>query len=435
MQRLQVSKNRRFLTKEDGTPFFWLGDTAWELFHRASREEAQLYLENRAERGFTVIQAVALAEHDGLRVPNAYGCLPLGTDTNGNYDPTQPEVTAGDDYDYWDHVDYIIDLAASLGLYIGLLPTWGDKYNQKWGKGPVVFDADSARVYGSWLGQRYRDRPNIVWVLGGDRPLETAGHFSVVNAMAWGIKEGDKGTHLMTFHPMGGYSSSYHVHDEEWLDFNMIQSGHGKRHMDNYQMIASDYAREPRKPTLDGEPRYEDHPVGFKAENGYFDAADVRQAAYWSVFAGGFGVTYGHHSIWSMTTEPSDYFIMDWKRAIVRPGGEQLQHLRRLMESRSFLERVPDQDLLAHNYPGANHLQATRGSDYAFIYTPNGLAIEVVLGKLTGSQVRAHWYNPRSGEMKPIGVFANEGVLSFSPPSSGRGQDWVLVLDGQPSRY
>ena len=56
---LKISDNRRYLTDENGDPFFYLGDTAWELFHRLDREEADYYLETRAEQGFTVIQAVA----------------------------------------------------------------------------------------------------------------------------------------------------------------------------------------------------------------------------------------------------------------------------------------------------------------------------------------------------------------------------------------
>src|SRR6188472_2788845 len=73
LPRLRVSENRRFLVTADGQPFFWLGDTAWELFHRQTREDAERYLRDRAERRFTVIQAVALAEFDGLGTPNAYG--------------------------------------------------------------------------------------------------------------------------------------------------------------------------------------------------------------------------------------------------------------------------------------------------------------------------------------------------------------------------
>lgn len=433
MQFLKISQNKRFLVKEDGTPFFWLGDTAWELFHKLNREEAELYLKSRAEKKFTVIQAVALAEFDGIAIGNAYGRRPLNFNSKGEYDPTMPDVSG--EYSYWDHVDYIIDMAETLGLYIAFLPTWGDKFNLMWGKGPVIFNEENARIYGKWIGSRYKDRANIIWVLGGDRALATSKHFAVVNEMAKGIKEGDGGRHLMTFHPMGGFSSSYHLHDEDWLDFNMIQSGHGALNNDNYSKVSSDYERMPVKPTLDGEPCYEDHPINFNAKNGYFDDADVRKAAYWAVFAGAMGHTYGHHSIWSMTTEPGEYFIMTWKQAILRPGGSQMQHVKALIESRPYLERVPDQSIIEHNYEGANHMQATRGNDYAFIYNPNGLNIKVNMGKISGEKAAAYWYDPRTGKAQHIGEFDNTGVVDFIPPSSGRGNDWVLVLDDASKNY
>lgn len=430
VQLIRVSDNKRFLKKQDGSPFFWLGDTAWELFHKLDREDAALYIKNRAERGFNVLQAVALSEFDGVRTPNAHGRRPLKAGANGEYDPTMPDTDPGENnYSYWDHVDYIIDKAAEFGVYIGLLPTWGDKFNQCWGAGPLLFNGENARAYGKWIGSRYKDRANIIWVLGGDRPLQTSLHFEVINSMAAGIKEGDGGRHVMTFHPCGGYSSSYHVHDEAWLDFNMIQTGHQALNTDNYNSVAKDYARTPIKPVLDGEPRYEDHPINFSVQNGYFDDFDARQAAYWAVFAGAFGHTYGHHCIWSMNTEQKEYFIMHWNEAIFRPGGRQMQYLRKLVESRPFFERIPDQDLLVENYPGANHLQATRGSSYAFVYTPCGLNIRVNMGRISGSQVVAHWYDPRNGKAQRIGTFENSGVREFIPPSRGRKDDWVLILD------
>src|SRR5690349_9295715 len=118
--RLKVSDNHRFLVYEDGRPFFYLGDTAWELFHRLNRDDAELYLKDRAAKGFTVIQAVAIAEFDGDTVPNVYGHLPL-TDL----DPARPATVDGSNNDYWDQVDFIVNKANDLGLYIGFLPTWG----------------------------------------------------------------------------------------------------------------------------------------------------------------------------------------------------------------------------------------------------------------------------------------------------------------------
>src|SRR5688572_14650003 len=126
--QLRVNANNRYLETTDGKPFFWLGDTDWEMFHRLNREEAEKFIGIRSEQGYNVLQIVALAEFNGIREPNRYGDYPLN-----NEDPTQLAVTPGNDpndsyqYDYWDHVDFVINLAAEKGMYIGLLPTWGDK--------------------------------------------------------------------------------------------------------------------------------------------------------------------------------------------------------------------------------------------------------------------------------------------------------------------
>ena len=258
LQKLKVCDNHRFLVTESGEPFFWLGDTAWELFHRLNREDAEFYLENRAKLGFSVVQAVALAEMNGLNAPNAYGHRPLK-----NNDPLQP------DEDYFKDVDWVVAKANSLGIYVGFLPTWGDKWNKKWGTGPEIFTPHNAEVFGEWLGKRYRDA-GIVWILGGDRPVENERHKEITRALARGLLQGDGGAHLITFHPTGGGGSSESFHNEEWLDFNMRQNGHQAEFTGRYDQTRADYDRTPIKPVLDGEPIYEDHPLSFKAkELGY----------------------------------------------------------------------------------------------------------------------------------------------------------------------
>jgi hypothetical protein len=428
---LQVSANRRFLEHRDGTPFLYLGDTAWELFHRLTREDAERYLELRRAQGFTVIQAVVLAEFDGLTGPNAYGAVPLKDN-----DPGQPNEA------YFAHVDWIVKKAAEKGLFVGMLPTWGDKVVlESWGKGPVVFPADKpdvARGYGRFLGERYRDQPNIIWILGGDR--KGAGFEAVWNAMAAGISEGDSGRHLKTYHPGGGSSSSAWFHDADWLDFNMLQSGHSARDFANDQMIEADYARTPIKPVIDGEPRYEDHPINWKPETGYFDDADVRQAVYWSVFAGGMGVTYGCHNVWQFYErgrEPISSARHPWVSSLRFPGAWDMLHLRRLLLSRPFQDRVPDQSLIAGDHDlGTAHARATRGRTYAFVYLPTGEPVTVRLGKTSGEDVMAWWFNPRSGVVKAIGTFTNHSTRRFDPPGeAGRGEDWVLVLDDTGYEY
>jgi hypothetical protein len=439
---LKISENKRFIVHADGTPFFYLGDTAWELFHRLNREEAEKYLTNRQAKRFTVIQAVALAELDGLNTPNAYGDRPLKENN-----PLQPDITAGSDpddpvaYDYWDHVDWIVDKAAEKGIYIGFLPTWGDKVVKKWGVGPVVFTADNAYRYGEWLGKRYRDKPNIIWILGGDRPAEDEGidYRPVFRKMAEGLKSADT-RHLITYHPMGGNSSSTWFPDEQWLDFHMCQSGHHMKDNPNYEMIAKDYSLQPTKPTFDGEPRYEDHPINWNPENGWFDEFDVRQGAYWATFAGGFGHTYGNHNIWQMMApgrQPISSARHSWYETMDLPGAFDMQHVRALLESRPFLDRVPDQTLIAGE-PGVGmeHVQATRGRDYAFLYIPTGSKIAVNMGKISGDKVKAWWFDPREGKAQTIGDFPNSGVLEFSPPGlAGRGNDWILVIDDASSPF
>jgi hypothetical protein len=435
--RLRVSENRRFLVTEDSRPFFWLGDTAWELFHRLTREDADRYLQQRAKLRFTVIQAVALAEFDGLGVPNAYGHTPL----TGN-DPTQPNE------DYFAHVDWIVKRANALGLYVGFLPTWGDKWNRgKQGVGPEIFTPANAEQYGAWLGRRYKDA-GLVWIVGGDRAIDTDAQREIVRAMARGLRAGDGGAHLITFHPPGANSSSTWFHDEEWLDFNMRQNGHSPEFTGRYDQTRVDYDRQPTKPVLDGEPIYEDHPVSFNAKQlGHSISADVRRTLYWDLFSGAFGHTYGHHSVWQMRSpahEPVNNPLMPWTEAIEQPGARQMQHGRALIESRPFLTRIPADDVLVTgpvptSQPGAGRYRfvATRDTDrtYAMVYAPVGRRFTVNMNAIAGPKVAAWWFNPRDGRATPAGTFPNAGEREFISPDPGELLDWILVLDDAAKGY
>ena len=444
---LEVSANRHFLQHADGTPFFYLGDTAWELFHRLDRRQADCYLADRAKKGYTVIQAVALSELDGHTVANPYGHLPLV-----DHDPARPAVEPGANNDYWDHVDYIVDKANELGMYVGLLPTWG----RYWHEGTAVkgnrplFDPVNAEKYGEFLGRRYKDK-KIIWILGGDREVENDAQKEIIRAMARGLKKGDGSTHLMTFHPRGGSGSSSHFHSEEWLDFNMRQNGHNTDYTNSYSKTAVDYALQPVKPVIDGEPIYEDHPVSFKADQmGHSIAGDVRRALYWNLFVGAFGHTYGHHSVWQMYDpgqgrDPINAPLMSWQEALDQPGARQMMYGRMLMESRPFLTRIPDMSILvASDIPtampgeGRYRFVATRDIEgtYAMVYAPVGREFSVRMDALKGTRVTAWWFNPRTGEATRIGTFDNDGrPRSFMTPDPGEMLDWVLVLDDATCKY
>ena len=432
--RLKVSDNKRFLVHENGKPFYWLGDTAWELFHRLNREDAEKYLKNRAEKGFTVIQAVALAELQGLKDPNPYWEVPLE-----NLDPTKPRDA------YFQHVDWIIDKAAELGLYIALLPTWGDKvFKDSWGDGPEIFNTYNAKVYGKWLGNRYKDRKNIIWVMIGDRNPRNEQDVNIWRSMAAGITEGVGGADkaLMTAHPqpteMADGGSGKWFHNDEWFDFNMFQTGHCRENS-VYDRIQIAYNRTPTKPTIDGESLYEDHPVCFNSKDlGLSSAYDIRMYAYWDVFAGAFGNTYGCHDVWQFYTplrKSVNGASIPWQDAINLPGAGQLKYLRRLIESRPMLDRIADQKLVTDPLSIYEHIQATRGKDFAFIYSTKGKAFTINMGKISGEKVIAYWYDPRNGSIKDIGTFMNKGTQQFEPPTEGYGQDWVLILDDVSQGY
>jgi hypothetical protein len=424
-----VSANHRYLLK-DGKPFYWLGDTAWELFHRLTKEEANEYLQRRAEQGFTVIQAVVLSELDGLHTPNANGDKPLIDD-----DPTKPNEA------YFKQVDYVVDKANEYHLNIAMLPTWGDKiYKNTWGTGPVIFDTANAKIYGKWIGNRYKNKTNIIWILGGDRNPRNANDVAIWNAMGEGIMKATDGKAIISYHPQPSDSgSATWFHQQQWLSFNMFQTGHC-RDLAVYDNIQLAYHLSPAKPVIDGESLYEDHPVCFNVKDlGTSSAYDVRKNAYLDVFAGAFGNTYGCHDIWQFyspkhETVNGPHFY--WQDAMNLRGANQMKFVRKLIESHSMLERFPDQSLIVeNNLASSERIQATRGNDYAFIYTAEGKSFTILLNKIEGNILKAYWYNPRDGKTVDLDSVENKGTKKFIPPSSGYGQDWVLVMDNASKNY
>jgi len=431
---LTVSENKRFLINEYGEPFFWLGDTGWLLFSKLDRNDAEKYLENRIEKGFNVLQVMVLHQ---LELSNIYGDSAL---ING--DISLPKITEGNsfentnEYDYWDHVDYIVELAEKKGLYMAMVPIWGSNVR---GGGVSLSQADK---YATWLAQRYADKSNIIWLNGGD--TKGSNSTEIWNIIGQRIKEYAP-NHLITFHPFGRTKSSSWFHETDWLDFNMFQSGHRRYDQDdtelsygqdNWKYVRDDYRLTPVKPTIDGEPSYEGIPQGLHdPSEPYWNANDVRRYAYWSVFSGAFGFTYGHSAVMQMykPDDPSPaYGVREyWTEALNATGATQMKYLKSLCLSKPFFDRIPDQSLIAAGQGKRYDYQvATRGNDYAFIYTYNGRELQVAMGKIEGSKLIAFWYSPRNGQTILIDEFENSGIKTFNPPGEILdGKDWVLVLE------
>lgn len=418
LPRLKVAANGRYLMTADGKPFFWLGDTGWLMFTNLNSAEVDQYLDDRQQNGFNVIQAMVLPKLEAVDLNGDSALI--------NHNVSKPNAK------YFDFVAAVVDKAAERGIYMALVPVWGSPV-----KAGHVTPAE-ATAYAHFLAGRFRNKRNIIWLNGGD--IKGSDSIKVWQAIGTTLYKEDT-AHLITFHPRGRATSSDWFNNAPWLAFNMFQSGHQRYDQDttkrnygedNYKFVQADYKRTPVKPVLDGEPSYESMPQGLHdPKQPFWQANDVRRYAYWSVFAGGAGFTYGHNAVMQFhkaTDGKGVYGVKEiYNEALHAPGATQMKYLQQLMLSRSYFDRVPDQSLLAKDTGRKyNRIIATRGKDYAFYYTATGITIPAQLGIIKANYIQASWYDPRTGNTSRIGTFPNKGTKEFNPPNNS---DWVLILD------
>jgi len=427
---IKITANKRFFQTADGKPFFWLGDTGWLLFSKCNRQEVLQYLDTRRQQGFNVVQVMVL---HSLGATNVYGDTAL---LNKNI--AAPDTTNNSEHNYWNNIDFVIQEGAKRGIYIGLVPLWGG--NIKDGK----VTAGQAAVYAKFLAQRYGKYSNIIWINGGD--IKGGDAPDVWNAIGNTIKKYDT-RHLVTFHPRGRNSSSEWFHKASWLDFNMFQSGHKdyaqdtssseQNHFgeDNWKFVQADYKLLPPKPTMDGEPSYENIPHGLHdSMQARWTAADVRRYAYWDIFAGGAGFTYGENAVMqfhTMGAKGGSFGVnANWKETIHAPGAEQMIFLKQLLLSLPYFERIPAQQIIADNTKDRyDYILATSGKQYAMAYTYTGRNFSIDISKLHFKIAKASWFNPRNGSITVIDGFKKTGIAVFDPPGEpANGNDWVLLL-------
>lgn len=448
---LSVSPNQRHLLK-DGKPFFYLCDTGWDVFMRLKREDADVYLKNRADKGFNVIMTILIGFKPGQDDRNAYGEPPLI-----GKDPARPNEK------YFRHVDYIVNKANSLGMFVAIAPSWSDWMYKNVRPAPHPFNRKNARSFGEYVGRRYKDN-DIIWVIGGDR--DPKGYEDILRAMVKGLDKGDGDRDfLMTFHgarlgkpmpPENVYferlCSSHLFGAERWLDFHGAYSGHQWAYP-TYRLVEQDRAMKPTRPVIDLEPCYENHPYHadgsrYYANPGKWDrktrgtAAMIREQAYWAMLAGAAGHTYAAQDVWQFYDEHTKSAVYPatthWRKAMDFPGAVQMGIMRRLFESRTWHTLEPDQRVIvAGQGPGENHIQAARASDgkFLFVYVPRGSKLTIDMTKINGHKATASWFNPRDGKATRIGKFPSRDRRAFSPPSRGVDNDWILVLDDATQNF
>lgn len=312
-------------------------------------------------------------------------------------------------------------------------------------------DVSQAKAYGAFLANRYKNCKNIIWIIGGD--IQGDVKPEVWDALATTIKSIDK-NHLMTFHPRGRTTSAQWWSKASWIDFHAFQSGHRKygqrmgtvnypipdnTEEDNWQYVDSVWSYQPLKPVIDDEPVYEEIPKGLHVtDEGYWHASDVRRYAYWSVFAGSCGHTYGHNAIMQFYRKglPPAYFCeKEWTEALRDPGFNQMKYLKRLMLSLPYFERVPDQSIIQENGVQYDRLIAARGADYLLVYNYTSRIMTLDLRKISGDKKRAWWMDAATGRFTFLGEFDSK-VCTFRPHKTIDGiEDGVLIAVDASRNY
>lgn len=430
--KLKVTEGSRFFSHKDGTPFFWMGDTGWLLPQRTDRDEAANYLARAAEAGFNVVQVQVL---NGVPSFNRYGAM--SNPDGWNFD----NIDKPGEYGYWDHLDYIVDQAARQGIYIGMVCIWGGLV-----KGGLLSEEDAVK-YGKFLADRYKDKPNIVWIIGGD--IQGDVKTEVWDALARSIKANDP-NHLMSFHPRGRHTSAQWFADREWIDFHSYQSGHrrnGQRGADKtypipdgteeccWQFADTTFRLAPNRPVIDSEPSYEAIPKGLHSpDEQLWTAKEVRRYAWWDVMAGCAGHTYGHNAVMQFARPGLEgaYFLdtdkLPWWKAQRDEGYQSMRHLRSLMESVPYWTGVPDDNTktksIEYENPSgdafADRIASTRGEGYAMHYLFNPAPVRV---RMPFEKARVRWMDAASGEFTEMGT--HSGTVVLTPPAKS---DGVLVI-------
>jgi hypothetical protein len=468
MNKLKISENKRYFTYEDGKPFIWLADTEWTLPQRVKWDDVEYIMQKRKSQGFTVLQIVALDPEQDKDMRN-----PAGDKALLNNDLSTPNEK------YFQYLDWILDKAEEYGFYVLLLPVWGELvvgHNWMGQFSEKIVTEENAYEYGRWIGNRYKDRTNIIWCLGGDRmPIHLGVDYkNVWRRMGEGIakavlgkelkynqKDPDWKKLLMTYHACheaetGECSTmSYWTDEEEWISFVTVQSGHGLMPK-NYELVKKEYNRENVMPVFDGEPAYEQMPTVWPATpNDFHGAWMVRKRAYWSLFSGSFGHAYGHGSVWCMIShkERDAFRKYSWFEALDQPGAWQIKVLRDFLESRDLSKCVPCQEMLLEQSERSEdvldeHIQTCIESkgEFACVYFPSGGEETIDLSQLNASDLQMWWFNPRNGKCYSQENFITDEATSLTnifissyenkkikikTPTCGIEEDWICIIENK----
>jgi hypothetical protein len=409
---LRVSPGKHYPTDRVGHPFFMHGEAAWSLIADLKEEEAYRYLEDRKARGFNTV-LVSLLEHRFARnaPANAYGERPFSKDDFGI--PNEA---------YFAHADRILQKACELGFLVMLTPAYLGYagWQDGWYKEMTQAGAEKLHAYGRFVGRRYRDFDNIMWVNGGDFDPPDMG---LVRAVANGVMEEDPDA-LGTVHNAPETAPLEFWGYEPWLRVNNVYT---------YGPVHTAAIRE--------------HNIGrgmpfFLMESAYefeqdgTDEHRVRIQAYHAILSGAFGHLFGNNPIWHFGGPGLQPPTMEWTEALDSPGTRSMEVLLDFVSSVKWWLLEPDSknrllvDGIGKDMKRAVAAMAKDGS-FAVVYMPGNKGVTVDLARFSASSVAARWRDPTSGDVTVVdGSPFTAETHSFKPPrNNGRGYpDWILEL-------
>ena len=410
---IKLNTSSSYLVDQSSRPFFINGDTAWSLIAQLSKGNAATYLSDRAQKEFNLV-LVNLIEHKfATNAPaNLAGQAPFTIPGNFN-NPNEA---------YFSHADWVINEAAKKGLVVLLAPLYlgyGCR-SEGWCAEVKASSAASMRNYGRYVGNRYKNFPNIIWLIGGDTDPVADGVAQKVSEFVAGMREFDK-VHLFTSHNAPEQAAMDVWRSETWLNLNNIYT-----YNNTYPLALAQLNRAGAKPFFLIETYYENEHNS--------TPLSLRRQAYWTLLSGGVaGHIFGNCPIWHFNSPPGSEFCMGgtWQSQLSSTGSTTLAYLGRLFASRDFYKLVPDQVhsvLTAGFESGTTYAAAARASDGSSViaYIPTKRTVTVDLSKIAGPSARAWWFNPRTAAATLINSYKTTGSTIFTPPDEN---DWVLVLD------
>lgn len=453
---LSVRPGSHFFWKGD-RPFFWLGDTAWLMLHKLTREEIDVYLTNRARKGFRVIQMVAVHH---LPAQNAYGHFAFRKN-----DPGCPETE--EENGYWNLMDQAVHKARNLGMYVAVVPHWGNLSD--------IISIEDMKKYIRFLAERYGQCDNLIWLTGGDtRPDVRIDYWKTMGQL---LKELCP-RQLISYHPFGRTSSVDFFPEEAWMDFHMFQSGHRRYDQeslgswddtdtakyygeDNWRYVLEGWSINRKMPILDGEPSYEHIPQGLHgAKEPYWTPEQVRRYGWWSVLSGAAGFTYGHNSVMQFYTgEGAGAFRVryPWQDALHGPAAAFVAVMAELIQ-RMFDEvaedaanrgESPEQymeqrckscrtmlrgEAAWKEEQKEDRIMAWQIGKYYLFYLYTGQPVHMSLH----DDYEAWWFDPSNGIwswIDRVEAACAEREISFCPPVGDFShRDWLLILKEETVR-